>query len=126
MAALQRHEPGGQKAMPERPADPGAGAAGSNASGERKRHMPHAPVGGTRAFSSDQALRTASGSLPWLGPVLEVSQERRPMGVFGIGMRIDLQPPHRVTAVDNLVDPRGVPIAGIVGVGDLLVRAHAH
>ena len=45
------------------------------------------------------------------------------MGVFGIGMRIDLQPPHRVTAVDNLVDPRGVPIAGIVGVGDLLVRA---
>ena len=53
-------------------------------------------------------------------PILTVLEETRTTGVYGIGMRVDMKPPHTVQDIAKMLDPAGNPILHTVKVGDLL------
>eukprot|EP00961_Rhodomonas_salina_P052289 701853-Rhodomonas_salina.4 len=52
--------------------------------------------------------------------VLEVRQSRQVGGVFGIGIKVNTDPPHAVQNVSNLTDPDGTNISSLVKIGDEL------
>ena len=52
--------------------------------------------------------------------VLELKQVREQGGLYGIGLKIDMDPPHLVQRVSNLKDPEGRSIND-VRVGDALL-----
>ena len=93
-------------------AQPGDPAAGARSASPTPRSPPPPPP--------DAAQRSPT---PWrasAGRVVAVREERGMAGVYGIGMKVDMSPPHTVNAVNNLLDPAGRPIVGVIRVGDML------
>ena len=89
------------------------------------REDPHENWAGL--ISKNDAVRrngAAGGRLPLRQSTecIERKEVREQGGLFGIGIKVDTQPPHLVQNISNLRDPHDRSVNDMVRVGDALVQ----